>query len=653
MRTLTRKCLLALSTLTFLTLNAPAGTLYVDINSTNSVTPYPDWSTAATNIQDAVDAAAKGDLVLVNDGVYQTGGRAMYGTLTNRVVVTKALTVQSVNGPGVTTIRGYQVPGTTNGDAAIRCVVLAASGATLSGFTLTNGATRTDENVAGGVLCGSYNQTVSNCVIIGNSASYCAGGAYGGHLINCTLAQNSADYRGGGAWGATLEGCTVAYNSAMGQPQFSGFGGGVSDCVLTNCMLVGNQASKGGGGAFSLFSGMLSNCTLTRNSAYDGGGAYGGPLYDCILENNSAGEAGGGAFEATMSFCTLTNNTAPWGGGAAEGTLNNCTLSGNQGHEGGGACGGTLNNCTLSGNQGLRGGGTYYSSLTNCLLATNVALNSGGAYGSTLINCTMIGNAANGVLPWEGSGGGVTDCTVYNSTLIGNFAAGSGGGAFHEGPFGCILNNCIIYYNTGGDCDGGTLNYCCTTMLPVSGAGNFTNAPLFVDTNNWSNLRLESKSPCINAGLNAYVVGATDLDGNPRISGGTVDLGAYEFQNPASTISYAWLQQFGLPMDGTADGADGDQDGMSNWQEWRAGTDPTNGVSVLQMLAPTNGALGVVVTWQSVTNRSYYLQRSLDLSVQPPFVNVQSNVVGQVGTTSYTDTNAVGPGPLFYRVGVQ
>jgi hypothetical protein len=125
------------------------------------------------------------------------------------------------------------------------------------------------------------------------------------------------------------------------------------------------------------------------------------------------------------------------------------------------------------------------------------------------------------------------------------------------------------------------------------------------------------------------------------------------FQNPASALSYAWLQKYGLPMDGTADGADADYSRMNNWQEWRAGTDLANGLSVLQMLVPTIGASGVTVTWQSVTNRSYYLQRSLDLSAQPPFMNVQSNIVGQAGTTSNTDTNAVGPGALFYRVGVQ
>jgi len=94
------------------------------------------------------------------------------------------------------------------------------------------------------------------------------------------------------------------------------------------------------------------------------------------------------------------------------------------------------------------------------------------------------------------------------------------------------------------------------------------------------NLRLQSDSPCINSGDNAYVVGTTDLDGNPRIVGGTVDIGAYEYQTPTSILSYAWLQQYGLPTDGSADYADTDGTGQNNLFKWVAGLDPTNPASV-------------------------------------------------------------------------
>jgi len=53
-----------------------------------------------------------------------------------------------------------------------------------------------------------------------------------------------------------------------------------------------------------------------------------------------------------------------------------------------------------------------------------------------------------------------------------------------------------------------------------------------------------------------------------------------------------------------------------------------------------------------VNTRKYYLQSSTNLTAQPAFSTIQSNIVGQAGTTSYTDTNPVGFGAFFYRVGV-
>jgi hypothetical protein len=70
-------------------------------------------------------------------------------------------------------------------------------------------------------------------------------------------------------------------------------------------------------------------------------------------------------------------------------------------------------------------------------------------------------------------------------------------------------------------------------------------------------------------------------------------------------------------------------------------------------LTPTNSLSGIIVSWQSVSGITYYVQRSTNLVVEPAFLSVQSNLLGQTGTTIYTDTNAVGSGPVYYRVGIQ
>jgi len=48
--------------LMLLSIPSPAATLYVSLNSINPVPPYADWSTDATNIQDAIDGVNDGDL---------------------------------------------------------------------------------------------------------------------------------------------------------------------------------------------------------------------------------------------------------------------------------------------------------------------------------------------------------------------------------------------------------------------------------------------------------------------------------------------------------------------------------------------------------------------------------------------------------------
>ena len=269
-------------------ITASAATHYVDLNSPNPLPPYTNWSSAATNIQDAIDAASAGDQILVTNGVYATGGRPINGfVLTNRVAVTKPVTLQSVNGPAVTVIQGYQVPGMTNGGGAVRCVYL-TNAATLMGFTLPNGATRSSgdpnrEESGGGVWCESVDAVLFNCVLSGNAAYSSGGGVYNGLAINCALDGNSACSNGGG-------GC---YS------------------VQLNCTLTHNSAASGAGGAEG---GALYYCTLSSNSAAYGGGAGYAILNNCTLSGNSASTSGGGADGSTLSNCVVTGNSANFRG---------------------------------------------------------------------------------------------------------------------------------------------------------------------------------------------------------------------------------------------------------------------------------------------------------------------------------------------------
>jgi hypothetical protein len=112
-----------------------------------------------------------GDTVLVTNGVYATGGRPAPGsTLTNRVMVTNAITLLSATGPELTVIQGAEAPWNYY-RSSFRCVCLGA-GALLEGFTLTNGVA----NEGGGVWCGT-NATVTGCVLISNHAWLYGGGA--------------------------------------------------------------------------------------------------------------------------------------------------------------------------------------------------------------------------------------------------------------------------------------------------------------------------------------------------------------------------------------------------------------------------------------------------------------------------------------------
>jgi len=595
----------------FLWLNSgTAAVLYVNQGNPVPATPYNSWSAAATNIQDAVDAASAGDTILVTNGTYNSGTRIAPDGSTNRVWVGAAITLQSVNGSAGTLIDGGKL---------MRCLYL-TNGAKLSGFTLTNG------NCANGgaLFCASTNVVVVNSSLL-NSTAHNGGGVYSGTLSNCIIQGNTCPFTGvsgGGAYGAVLINCTVSGNTTGGDyPNATGTtsGGGAGGCTMTNCTVTGNAALGAGGNGGGASGSTLNNCLLQNNYAdFDGGGAASSLLNDCQVLANGSGDYGGGAgYGCTLNRCTLSRNGTP--------------LSGPYGYArpyGGGARNSTLNNCLITANAGTDGGGAFDCTLNNCVISSNSASRYGGGI----------------------AGGTANNCTVCSNALLS--AAYYGGGAYQA-----TLNNSLIFFNSitslngvGTNTYGCTLNYCCTPA-GASGPGCITNSPGLVNVPG-GDLHLLSNSPCINAGRNALVAGAVDFEGNPRVKGGTVDIGAYEFQTPGSAISYAWLQQYGLPADGSADSLDSDGDRMNNWQEWIAGTNPNDAASRLQVLSVSNSAGGLTVTWLSAANHAYSLQRSTNLQ-SGVFSTIASNIVGQPVTTGFLDSATPLAMPRFYRVAVQ
>jgi fibronectin type 3 domain-containing protein len=132
--------------------------------------------------------------------------------------------------------------------------------------------------------------------------------------------------------------------------------------------------------------------------------------------------------------------------------------------------------------------------------------------------------------------------------------------------------------------------------------------------------------------------------------------GTSGISNAASATTYTAVQSWRLSNFGTventgnaADSADPDGDGMTNAQEFTAGTNPNNPSSVFKVGSVAKSGSDMVVSFASVVGRSYRVERS-DTLQSRSWTTVWDNIAGSAGVVQVTDAGGASAGRRFYRV---
>jgi len=247
--------------------------------------------------------------------------------------------------------------------------------------------------------------------------------------------------------------------------------------------------------------------TIAGFTVTNGNGLTGGAIY---CSNNSS---------PLITNCVFINNSALFGGAIA------CTNTNTSPK---------ITNCTIKENSALVGGGAIYCNgaspnIANSLIIENSAQKGAAVYtdnaGKPVIeNCTISQNTA------ASSAGGIycyqsSNLTARNTIVWANTAPSA---AEIQVANSGLATTVQLYY-----CDvrnPGQNIICAPGCSVIWGPGNIDNDPNFVAPGPPYDYHLLKNSPCVDAGDPGFIPapGETDIDGDPRIAGTKVDIGADE-----------------------------------------------------------------------------------------------------------------------------
>jgi hypothetical protein len=443
------------------------------------------------------------------------------------------------------------------GSPTIQGCRIANNQAGAAGLVLAYGAQFGLGGRGGGIFADASSPTLIDCVIEANQAGPGRPGGHGGGI---------AGY--GGSW--TVQGCDILVNQAGDGdvPNYGntggsgGSGGGLyffdSTVTIQGSLIQGNTSgdggagtnygSQGGFGGGIATSGISSNLTVTTSRIESNScGSSGAGLYTGI---GSPGASGGGircvAGTVSLQNCTILYNTAAPGygygseGGSGGGILSHaplviskCVLTGNTAGNGGDGDGGRGGAIWAGSQLHVAGSRVVGNAAGNGSLPSGLGGRGGGIYApgnpTVLISCVLALNQSGQDFSGQyAPGGGIDtiDAQLLNCTVAFNTGAGIAGGLAASGVSSGVVNS--IFWGNGATQIAGTV---ATTFSDVeggyAGAGNINTDPLFIDVAA-GDFHVLPTSLCVDAADNASVNSQLDIDGDPRIFHGTVDMGADE-----------------------------------------------------------------------------------------------------------------------------
>jgi predicted outer membrane repeat protein len=388
------------------------------------------------------------------------------------------------------------------------------------------------------------------------------------------------------------------YSSDNGGAVSSTYGVNTYNCKFQNNTsessggAIYNSANPQSGSAIDVFLMSVEDTLFDNNSAFNGGGFYTrtANVVNSTFTSNKAGNEGGGFYVWTneggsnniVSNSRFENNSAATGGGFFSRAQNT-----------------KIRDNVITNNQAERGGGFYSDSaiISNSLIENNSSSQTGagfstssGSSGSTITNSILKGNVNSNDLDVDGycGGGFYARVVLVNNSIITNNAALKGG-TFCS-AYDVVINNSVLANNSSGIqvSDRYEGNYIYNSIFLnysnaiISGTGG-TGSPIFTISNNYidtskvsvpffssnnifedidlgfkdesnEDYRLTESSDLIDVGtvdVQSVTIPDTDLDGNTRILGGSIDIGPYEFVSNRPTISdfgYTGEAKVGSPL---------------------------------------------------------------------------------------------------------